>query len=118
MVDHEYFTITEIAERFRVSEMTVRRMIDKGEITAIKMGRQWRISAALLDSKIQAELEAADRRAHAESAEPVSETAGCEGCTECGVVCEAGVEAGSEAGGEAGGEAGSEAGDASVGATD
>ena len=37
-------TIRDVAKRCRVDEKTVRRWIDRGELAAHKLGRQWRIS--------------------------------------------------------------------------
>jgi len=39
----EFITVDEIAEYLRISRMTVVRMIEKGELPALKIGRQWRI---------------------------------------------------------------------------
>lgn len=38
-------TVSELAARMRVSTDTVRRAIERGEITATKLGRQYRIPA-------------------------------------------------------------------------
>jgi excisionase family DNA binding protein len=40
----EYLTITQFAEELMVSERTVSRLRDAGELHAHKVGRQWRIS--------------------------------------------------------------------------
>ncbi len=37
-------TIIEVAERLRVDPKTVRRWIGGGELSAYRVGRQWRIS--------------------------------------------------------------------------
>lgn len=37
-------TIQDVADRCRVNSKTVRRWIDSGELSAFKLGRQWRIS--------------------------------------------------------------------------
>jgi excisionase family DNA binding protein len=42
-------TVEELADRLRVNEATIRRAIRRGEITATKLGRQYRISAAEAD---------------------------------------------------------------------
>lgn len=65
----EFLTIAELAKRFRVSEMTVRRMIQRGDLKGIQLGRQWRIPSALVDGKIEAALEAAEAIAKADKAE-------------------------------------------------
>lgn len=46
-------TINEVAKRLTVSRDTIRRMIDRGELVAIKVGlRQWRIEEAELERYI------------------------------------------------------------------
>ena len=40
-------TIKDVADRLLLSERTVRRLLDAGELRAFRLGRQWRIS--LLD---------------------------------------------------------------------
>lgn len=47
------FTIEEIAETLKVSVDTVRRMIRDGEIHAIKVRGQWRITKEALDHYLQ-----------------------------------------------------------------
>ena len=46
-------TIPQTADVLQVSEKTVRRWIDSGELVAHKIGRQWRISDADLDTFIK-----------------------------------------------------------------
>jgi excisionase family DNA binding protein len=46
---HELMTVSEVALRMRVSAATVRRLIDKGELEAIRFGHQWRIPASALE---------------------------------------------------------------------
>jgi excisionase family DNA binding protein len=40
----EYLTTTEVAQALRVAPQTVRRLVATGEIAAVRIGRQWRIS--------------------------------------------------------------------------
>ena len=47
------FTIDEIAERLRVSRDTVRRLIERGELRAMKIGSQWRIAEEDLDAYVR-----------------------------------------------------------------
>ena len=42
----EWVTIAEIAEKLKLSKMTLYRMIDTGELTAHKFGRQFRVKAS------------------------------------------------------------------------
>jgi len=43
MVDDKYYSPTELAEILNLDPRTVRNLIKKGEIKAIKVGSQWRI---------------------------------------------------------------------------
>jgi excisionase family DNA binding protein len=45
---HELLTPAEVALKMRVSAATVRRLIDRGEIAAFRVGHQWRIPASAL----------------------------------------------------------------------
>jgi len=44
MESQKYWTPREVAERFKVSEETVRRYIREGKLKAIKFGNSYRIS--------------------------------------------------------------------------
>ena len=46
-------TIKQAAEHLQVSSKTIRRWIDTGDLIAHRFGRQWRISAADLQSFIR-----------------------------------------------------------------
>jgi len=50
MSSHEFMTVAEVAERLRVSERTVRQLIMRGELPAIKIGKEWRIARAELEA--------------------------------------------------------------------
>lgn len=41
-----FLTIPDISERLRVSDKTVRRWIEKGDLIAHKLGTRWRVSEA------------------------------------------------------------------------
>ena len=41
----ELLTVTQAARVVRVSEVTVRRLVRRGELPGLRVGRQWRISA-------------------------------------------------------------------------
>ena len=47
-----FFTIAQVAEKLQVSEKTVRRMLVSGELPGYKIGGQYRIKAAELESWI------------------------------------------------------------------
>jgi excisionase family DNA binding protein len=49
MAENEVLTIKEVARALRVSEDTVRRMIDSGELQAFKVHNQWRVRKDVLD---------------------------------------------------------------------
>lgn len=42
----KFYSILEVASIFRVEQQSIRRMIARKEIDAIKIGGQWRISSA------------------------------------------------------------------------
>ena len=44
-----YLTVKEIAAQFRVSEMSIYRLIEKGKLHSVKIGNQIRISQSALD---------------------------------------------------------------------
>ncbi|HEY1840770.1 MAG TPA: helix-turn-helix domain-containing protein [Mycobacterium sp.] len=44
----ELLTVAEVAAMFRVSKMTVYRMVNSGELPAFKVGRSFRIRATLV----------------------------------------------------------------------
>ncbi len=54
IVQSEYFTLKEVAERLKVSERTVWRWVHSGELPAIKLGQQWRIRDDDLDEFLEA----------------------------------------------------------------
>lgn len=49
----ELLTVKEVAEILRVSQPTVLRMIDDGELRAIRVRNQWRIRRSDLDDYLQ-----------------------------------------------------------------
>lgn len=49
----EVYTIAEAAKLLRVSESTIRRMIDNGELQAFKVHNQWRIRRDVLERFMQ-----------------------------------------------------------------
>jgi excisionase family DNA binding protein len=51
---NEFITIPEIAEHLRVSQMSVRRMIARGELAGVQVGRQWRIPTQAMDTMLAA----------------------------------------------------------------
>jgi len=46
-------TVAEVADRLRVSELTVYRLVHAGEIPAFKVRSLWRVDAGDLDNYIQ-----------------------------------------------------------------
>ena len=51
--DEELLTVEEVAKHLRVDEKTVRRWINKGELTAIDLGKGYRIYKSDLDAFIE-----------------------------------------------------------------
>ena len=48
-MDHSLLTAAEVAERLRVSTMTVYRLIRRGELPAVRVGRNYRVRASDLE---------------------------------------------------------------------
>jgi excisionase family DNA binding protein len=48
-----YWTPEQVAERFKVSSETIRRMIRQKRLTAIKFGSTWRISETAIQQYIE-----------------------------------------------------------------
>ena len=43
LTEKEYYTINELASIMKVERRTIKRAIERGEIKALKIGKQWRI---------------------------------------------------------------------------
>ncbi|MDQ3926026.1 MAG: helix-turn-helix domain-containing protein [Actinomycetota bacterium] len=54
LVEEAYYTLAEIAQRLKVSYRTVYRWVQAGELSAYKLGTEWRIA----ESDLRAFLEA------------------------------------------------------------
>lgn len=52
--------VADVATRCQVDALTVRRWIDRGELPAYKIGREWRIEPAAVDAFLAARQTAAD----------------------------------------------------------
>lgn len=48
-MDHSLLTAAEVADRLRVSTMTVYRLIRRGELPAVRVGRNYRVRAVDLE---------------------------------------------------------------------
>ena len=57
MVTDEMLTTAEVADLFRVSQLTIRRWCASGMLPALKLGRGWRISKERLDSLIEEQID-------------------------------------------------------------
>ncbi len=54
-----FFTVAEVADLVRVSNMTVYRLIQHGELPAIRVGRSYRIRAEDVDAFLAAQYQSA-----------------------------------------------------------
>ena len=54
VVDEVYYTLAEIAQRLKVSYRTVYRWVHAGELSAFKLGTEWRIAESDLQEFLQA----------------------------------------------------------------
>lgn len=55
MVLNEVFTVSEIAAFLKTSHHQVRSMIRSGELEAVKVGREYRVTLAALDAFLEGE---------------------------------------------------------------
>jgi len=55
--DDELLTTAQVADLFKVSQLTVRRWCATGVLPALKFGHEWRISRSRLDRLIQQRLD-------------------------------------------------------------
>ncbi len=55
--DDELLTTAQVAQLFKVSQLTVRRWCAIGLLPAMKLGHEWRISSTRLDRLIQERLD-------------------------------------------------------------
>ena len=49
----EFLTLQEVADYLRVTTKTIYRLLGKGKIPAIKVGRQWRFDKSAIDKWIK-----------------------------------------------------------------
>ena len=42
-MEERLLSVKEVADRFGVSDATIRRMVKEGHIAALRFGRQWRV---------------------------------------------------------------------------
>ena len=52
--DEQLLTVAEVADRLRVSTMTVYRLVKAGELPAYRVGKNYRIRSADLDAYLSA----------------------------------------------------------------
>ncbi len=51
--NEEFVTIEELAERLKISVRTVQRIVERKEISAIRIGRQWRFRKEWVDEWLE-----------------------------------------------------------------
>jgi excisionase family DNA binding protein len=59
--DVRFLTVAEVAELMRVSNMTVYRMVESGQLPAVRFGRSYRIPESALAAAIELPGSQADR---------------------------------------------------------
>jgi excisionase family DNA binding protein len=52
MIGAPFLTVAEVAERMRVSKMTVYRLVHSGELPAVRFGRSFRVQQAAVERHI------------------------------------------------------------------
>jgi excisionase family DNA binding protein len=55
-MDDRLLTANEVADQLRVSTMTVYRLIRRGELPAVRVGRNYRVRAVELEAYLQAQV--------------------------------------------------------------
>jgi excisionase family DNA binding protein len=55
-MDDRLLTAHEVADQLRVSTMTIYRLIRRGELPAVRVGRNYRVRAGELDAYLQAQV--------------------------------------------------------------
>jgi excisionase family DNA binding protein len=55
-MDDQLLTAQEVADELRVSTMTVYRLIRRGELPAVRVGRNYRVRASALTSYLDAQV--------------------------------------------------------------
>lgn len=53
-MDDGFLTVAEVAERMRVSKMTVYRLVHSGDLPAVRFGRSFRVQRRAVEELIQA----------------------------------------------------------------
>lgn len=54
MIGAPFLTVAEVAERMRVSKMTVYRLVHSGELPAVRFGRSFRVQRNAVEELIRA----------------------------------------------------------------
>ena len=54
MSEHEFLTVAEVAARLRVTGSTITKLIQAGNIRAVRVGNLWRIPALALEEYLAA----------------------------------------------------------------
>ncbi len=52
MSEYDLLTVTEVANYLRVSDNTIRAMIREGKLPALKVGREYRVKRANIDTAL------------------------------------------------------------------
>lgn len=61
MVDDDFFTVPEVAQRLRVTAMTIYRWIEDGKLPAVQIAKHYRIRVSDLDAMLESSRVGADR---------------------------------------------------------
>lgn len=55
-MSEQLLTVNEVAELLRVSSMTVYRLVRRGELPAVRVGRNYRVRSSALDAYLDAQV--------------------------------------------------------------
>ena len=61
MVDDDFLTVPEVAQRLRVTAMTIYRWIEDGKLPAVQVAKHYRIRAGELEQMLQSARVGAER---------------------------------------------------------
>ena len=49
-MSNDTYTVSELAKRWHVHEITLRRKLENGKLPGFKIGNAWRVTAAVVDA--------------------------------------------------------------------
>lgn len=53
MAGEHFYTVAEVAAAWRISKMTVYRLVNSGELTAVRIGRSFRVPMSAVEAYLE-----------------------------------------------------------------